>query len=455
MTLAYIINNLLFVIPCILLLLLVFRDQFKSPVIPLVAAGILLFVAASFWGARLYLVLGSPLQRFTLSMISTFIGVFIFSGACRYSFLQSFFIIAVIKSYSENTRFLSSHIYFLITDQLPEHAILQISCITAGLTLLTFPLIFLFYKKIMRPALDYTVSLSVWQIIWIIPVCNNAIFTLIITPDVSNYTLYPGNEFSLIPPLWVLLTFSTYVILLKMVIDVSKNAQLQENLHLSEIQIAAQQKRMELLQHNIHETSRFRHDMRHHFLAIEGFINDRDPEGLRAYIRQSMLFFPARTIRFYCESSAVNALLCYYQEQAEEDGIPLNMNMTLCHTLPVPDTDLCIILGNLLENAIEACRNMKSEKRFITVSLSMASSSILVIQISNSYEGTIRQAPDGTFLSSKVRNRKGIGIASVLSTADKYNGFARIEYPDQTFKVSLLLNGKENICPETGNEPIS
>lgn len=455
MTLAFIINNLLFVIPCILLLILVFKDQIKSPVIPMVLAGISLFVAVSFWGGRIYLVPGSPLQRFFLSIISTFIGVFIFSGACRYSFFQSFFIIAVIKSYSENTRFLSSYIYFLITDKLPEHAILQISFITAALTILTFPLIWLFYKKIMRPALDYTVSLSVWQIIWIIPVCNNAIFTLIITPDVSNYTLYPGKDFSLIPPLWVLLTFSTYVILLKMVIDISQNAQLQENLHLSEIQIAAQQKRMELLQHNIQDTSRFRHDMRHHFLAIEGFINDRDPEGLRTYIRKSMQYFPAKTIRSYCESSAVNALLCYYQEQAKEDGIPMSMNVSLCHTLPVSDTELCIIMGNLLENAIEACRNMTSKERFITVSLSMASSSILVIQVSNSYEGTIRQAPDGTFLSSKVRNRKGIGIASVLSTTDKYNGIARIEYPDQTFKVSLLLNRKEDSSPATGKDPVS
>ena len=44
MTLAFIINNLLFVIPCILLLILVFKDQIKSPVIPMVLAGISLFV---------------------------------------------------------------------------------------------------------------------------------------------------------------------------------------------------------------------------------------------------------------------------------------------------------------------------------------------------------------------------------------------------------------------------
>lgn len=453
MTIAYIINNLLFVVPCILLLLLVFKDQFKDPVIPLVLSGIFLFVAVSFWGARLYL-LGGPLQRFFLSMISTFIGVFIFSGACRYSFSQSFFIIAVVKSYSENTRFLSSHIYFLLTGKLPEHAILQISCITTVLTLATFPFIWLFYKKIMRPALDYTVSLSVWRFIWIIPVCNNAIFTLIVTPDVSNYMLYPGKDSSLIPPLWIILTFSTYVILLKMMIDVSKNAQLQENLHLSEIQVAAQQKQMELLQHNIQETSRFRHDMRHHFLAMDGYINDKDLEGLQAYIRQSMLLFPAQSIQSYCNSIAVNALLCHYRELAQAEGIPLSMNISLGRTLPVPETQLCIILGNLLENAIEACKNMKSKERFVKVRLSMVSRSILVVQISNSYEGTIRQAPDGTFLSSKVRDRKGIGIASVLSTTDKYNGIARIEYPGHTFKVSLLLNGKEDSPREAGTEQV-
>lgn len=450
MTLAYIINNLLFVIPCILLLFLVFKDQLKTPVVPLILAGISLFIAASFWGAYIYLILGSPLQRFVLSMISTFIGVFIFVGVCRYSFLQGFFIIAVVKSYSENIRCLSSHIYYLFTDKLPEHAILEISCITTMLTILTFPFILLFYKLLMRPALDYTVSLSVWKFIWVIPVCNNAIFTMIITTDVSHYTLYPGNEFSLIPPLWILLTFATYTILLKMVVDVSQNAQLLENLHLSETQIAAQQKQMELLQRNIQETSRFRHDMRHHFLAIEGYINDGEPEGLRAYIRQAMLLLPAQTVRFYCSSVAVNSLLCYYEEQTESGGIPLSLDISLEHTPPISDTELCIILGNLLENAIEACNRMKSSERFIKVKMSMASTSILVIQISNSYEGVVRQAPDGTFLSSKVKDRKGIGLASVLSTTDKYNGIARIEYPGHTFKVSLLLNGKDDPSRKTG-----
>ncbi len=440
MTCAYIINNLLFVVPCILLLLLVFRDQLKTASVPLISAAAALFVAASFLGTEMYLRFPSPTERLFLSMASMFTGVLLFNSMCKYSFWQSLFIISVIKSYSENVRFLSSHLYFLVTNELPEKAIFQISCITTLLTILTFPLILLLTKKLMRPALDYTVSLTVWKLVWVIPVCNNAVYTITITPDVSHYTTYPGNEFAFIPPLWILLTFSTYGILLKMMIDVSKNAALQESLHLSETQISAQKKQMELLQKRIQESSRFRHDMRHHLLAIDGCLERNDIESLKEYIRQSVTLLPVQTSEIFCENSAVNAILCYYQEQAKKRNIKTRFCILLPKMPPIPDTELCIIIGNLLENAVEACQRMKSQERFLDVSLSMASSAILALQVSNSYEGCVHQMEDGSFLSSKGKDRKGIGISSVVSITEKYSGISKIEYSKQVFKVSLLIS---------------
>ena len=120
-------------------------------------------------------------------------------------------------------------------------------------TVLTFPAIWWFYRNFLRPALDYTVSLSVWKWVFIIPVSNNAVYTAAMSMEASGGR-YLGRGFIIIPPLWVLLTFATYGILLKMMIDVSKNAVLRENLHLSEVQIAAQQKQMELLQRSIQKT---------------------------------------------------------------------------------------------------------------------------------------------------------------------------------------------------------
>ena len=73
----------------------------------------------------------------------------------------------------------------------------------------------------------------------------------------------------------------------------------------------------------------------------------------------------------------------------------------------------------------------------------MPSRLILVILTENSYEGTIRRTKDGTFLSSKAENRKGIGISSITHVIEKYSGISRFEYQEPVFKASLLLNAKE------------
>lgn len=410
MTLAYIINGLLFVMPCIVLLLLIFKDQLKAPTLLRIFTGSTLFVIFSLWGTYIYFLFKTPLQHLLLSVLSMFSGVLIFSGACRYNFWQSLFIIAVIRSCSEIIRFFSYESYFLLRGELPEEPTLEVAFITTLLTILTFPAVRLFFRDLMRPALDYTVSLSAWKWVWLIPL------------------------------LWALLTFSTHAVLLKMMIDVSKNAVLQENLHLSEIRIAAQQKQMELLQSHILKTAQFRHDMRHHLLALEGFLNTQDMEGLKTYIRQSAALFPVESPKVFCGSAAVNSLLCYYMEQAEKDQTNVSAKVSLQETLPIPDAELCMIIGNLLENAVEAGRRMKSRERFLDMKLLQTCSSILTIQVCNSYEGEIRQMKDGSFLSSKREDQKGIGLSSVLSIVEKYNGITRIEHQNQIFKISVIIS---------------
>ena len=243
MTLAYIINGLLFVMPCIVLLLLVFKDQLKAPTLLRIFTGSTLFVIFSLWGTYIYFLFKTPLQHLLLSVLSMFSGVLIFSGACRYNFWQSLFIIAVIRSCSEIIRFFSYESYFLLRGELPDEPTLEVAFITTLLTILTFPAVRLFFRDLMRPALDYTVSLSAWKWVWLIPLSNSAVYTVAVAPEYSFRSTLTENESFLIPLLWALLTFSTHTVLLKMMIDVSKNAVLLENLHLSEVRIAAQQLR--------------------------------------------------------------------------------------------------------------------------------------------------------------------------------------------------------------------
>ena len=293
----------------------------------------------------------------------------------------------------------------------------------------------------MRPALDYSQSLVIWRLIWVIPICNTLIYTLTIAPDISNYTHFPEDKFFVIPVIWGMLTFATYGILLRTIIAISRNAELKEKLYLTEIQITAQQKYLKLLQTRIQETRRSRHDMRHHFLVLKDLAKNKDLEGLREYLDKASAYSSLQPMAVYCDNMVVNALLCYYKEQAEKDQVKVTMQVSLFDKIPVTDTELCIILGNLLENAVEACRRMRSQERFIDLELSMVSSALLVVLIKNSFEGAVRRAQDGTFFSTKEKDRKGIGLSSVLNITEKYNGVSRLGYEDQVFQVSLLLNG--------------
>lgn len=441
MTGVYIVNGLLFVIPCILLLYLVFRDQIKVPRPPVVAAAIAGFSAVDLLASQVYLWTDTPIQKALISIAAQLAGVILFTAASSYTFGRSLFIITVVKNYSENIRLFSYQIYFLSTGRFPKGSVSAISYIMAALSVAFFPLICLFYKKLVRPALDHTRSLVIWKLIWVIPVSNTLLYTMIVAPDRSNYTYFPKDAFLVVPALWSMLTFATYGILLRSVIAVSRNAQLREKLHLTEIQISAQQKHMADLQARIQQTRRMRHDMRHHFLVLGNFTKNRDLKGLQEYLEKVSVYSILRPAEVFCDYPAVNALLGYYKEEAEKGQIEMTLQVSLYEKIPVTDMELCIILGNLLENAVEACRRMESQDKSIALELSMVSSALLVIMVRNSYEGVVRQAPDGTFLSAKTKGRQGIGISSVLDITEKYHGVSRFEYKDQIFQVSLLLNG--------------
>lgn len=102
MTGIYMINSLLFVVPCILLLYLAFRDQIKTPRPPIILTAAAVYLLIVLAASRIYLGADTPMKKVLLSGLSQLTGIFIFSAASSYTFSQSFFIITVVKNYSEN-----------------------------------------------------------------------------------------------------------------------------------------------------------------------------------------------------------------------------------------------------------------------------------------------------------------------------------------------------------------
>jgi len=194
------------------------------------------------------------------------------------------------------------------------------------------------------------------------------------------------------------------------------------------------------LQSHIAETKQARHDLRHHLSVFQSCIDAGDIEKLTKYMDEYRESLPDDTELTLCDNYAVNSILRYYSGKAKKEGISFETHLELPENTGVSDSDLCIIFGNCIENAIEACRNVDGE-RFIKINSKIVGKN-LAVTIDNSFDGFIDENK-GTFLSRK-HDGEGIGISSVKAVAAKYDATARFEVVDNVFQAMIMLRMAEN-----------
>lgn len=439
-TLGFIANTAVYVVTIVAVLYSTFKDKIKEPFCKRLLAGLGAFFVLAVFGTLLYVHIGKGwLGQSVMTLMTSTCGFFIPYIVLDYNLGQCLFISTVVKCYADDIALLGTVVYYLakgeMLDSFVDFPVWPVIVVAAVL----FPLIMFFFKRLMRPALDCSGFLASWSGIWIVPFLANAMYALYLQPVFTEVTSFPGVKFSFVPFLWVVMSFSSYITLLKALIEQSKNAVLQEELHISDTQVTAQQKQLEHLQEHISETSKARHDMRHLLLALQGFAAKQDYKGIQECLNDCLSDIERHVPMIYSHNTAVDSILGHYKYMAENQQIRVEITARVGEEIGVSDTDMCIILGNLLENAYEACIRQNEGNRYITVNISQLGKTLILI-IENSYEGAVRKQ-NGIFLSSKKKMRKGIGITSVIDVTRKYRGIPKFEYDGRRFKVSLLLNG--------------
>ena len=430
----------LYVIIVVSVLYRTFKDKIKKPFWKRLIFAISMFVVIAAVGVAgyAYFGLGSYAQQF-ITLATAMACFCIPYTVLDYNLGQCLFISGIVKCYADDVALIATVFYYLISDHIPEYYMEFPAWPVILTAVVSFPLIRLFFSKLMRPALDCSGFLSSWFFAWLLPFFSSVMYALYMQPVFTDITDFPGREFIFVPFLWVVLTFSSYIILLASLIGQSKAAKLEEELHISDLQINAQQKQLEHFQDYIEGTAKARHDMRHHMVVLQGYADKKDYKGMEEYLCDCISRLDKKSSGIYSGNSAMDSLLSHYRQLADEEKIRMGIQVDAEESFVVTDTDICIILGNLLENAYEACARQTEGARYITVKIHQ-SGSVLIILVENSYSGIVRKK-DGVFLSAKAKNRKGIGLESVLDVTKKYNGIPKVEYDGKIFRVSLLLNG--------------
>jgi sensor histidine kinase regulating citrate/malate metabolism len=179
-----------------------------------------------------------------------------------------------------------------------------------------------------------------------------------------------------------------------------------------------------------------RHDYKHHLASVEKMVKSGASTDIQDYLERLNADVDEKAINDYCKSRVVNALLDSFSENCKKDNINFEVRIISPPPGTVDDYEICIILGNLLENAITACRRTRDgEQKYIEISMKPIEFRY-GIKVENSYDGVLKN--DGKTLYT-TKNDGGLGIKSIISVARKYNGEYVPVWDEKKFSAFVVL----------------
>ncbi len=187
---------------------------------------------------------------------------------------------------------------------------------------------------------------------------------------------------------------------------------------------------------SIESSRRMNHDLRHHMVTLQGFLQGGRVQDACDYLEQYL--DSARQVELVelCRNPVVNMVVGYYRSLALQKDIQFQTRIQVPDELSISDIDLSVILGNLLENAIDAADCGEADARFIQFHMH-CSGQMLAITVDNSFRGEIAKV-DGRYVSSKP-NHSGLGLRNIEMIAEKYEGGVEFTHDLHVFHSSVML----------------
>ena len=199
----------------------------------------------------------------------------------------------------------------------------------------------------------------------------------------------------------------------------------------------------ELLQKNDETLKQFRHDMKNRIIVIKQMLEHQEIAEVNDYI-EKMAEKLGETETFSSTGNVVvDSVVNYKLSEAKRKGIEVQANISIPSAIGIEDDDILIILGNLLDNAIEAAERLKRDK-YIKVKME-TEKNCLFIKVKNNYDHVVNKV-DGKIVTRKENHTlHGIGLKSIQSTVNKYEGGMRICYNADEFIINVMLYGENEI----------
>ena len=209
-------------------------------------------------------------------------------------------------------------------------------------------------------------------------------------------------------------------------------------LEMAEKQITMQKEYYDTLGRQMNEIREIKHDINHFTGTMRQLADDGNFEKLRSFLNEYCEKAKMDQLPIFCEHTICNSVIGYYYLRAKEYGISFTSHCHISEEIGMRDSDLCIVFGNALDNAINACKHMdQAESGFISIETETMKGQRL-IKVTNSYQGQLIFKNE-KYISSKSGNSHGYGIKNMTKVVEAYGGFVKIEHKEGLFAFMAAI----------------
>ncbi len=239
----------------------------------------------------------------------------------------------------------------------------------------------------------------------------------------------------------IILIFIINIVAFNIYIQLGEKIELKYKNSIYEKEFKLYKQNMEEKELIMDDFRRMRHDLKNQMISLLQLLEQKKYNKLEhELVELTELKVLQGKLGSITDNSIVNTIVNYKKEMARNEGIAFNCNINVPIELPFNSEDLCVILGNVLDNAIEANKRGNVKKTFISLDIVFDGMNLIVV-VENSFDGKLLLNKSGNVFTRKrnVKNH-GIGLYSVQKILKTYNGEYDTIVKDNVYRVEIILH---------------
>lgn len=196
-----------------------------------------------------------------------------------------------------------------------------------------------------------------------------------------------------------------------------------------------EQENYKLLALSHKQVKELKHDIENQFSVLNGLMKSGDNAAAMQYLDKLNSYVRTANRICYTGNNVIDSIVNIKGSLAQTYGIEFICKVNIITSIKADELELCRIIGNGLDNAIEGCQRVDVQNKHICFSISEDREKLMIV-ISNTSDEV-----DTTALSStkKEKGLHGIGISSIKSSVERLDGLVKFDYADGIFKLNIMV----------------